>query len=699
VSAERFKYRAFISYSHSDTAVATWLHKALESYRIPQRLVGRETSTGIIGKKVGTIFRDRDELPVAADLSGQINEALAATQFLIVLCSTKSAQSKWVNQEIINFKRLKGAASIIAVIVDGEPYAGSKPGHEAQECFPPALKYHVTPDGALTDQPAEPIAADLRPDKDPKRLVRMKVLAGLLGVGLDELIRRDNARRQKLTTYALAASVALMGVMGALTFNAIEARNEAEIAQDNAERRRGQAEELIEFMLTDLKRPLMEVGRLKEYNDVAVRATRYYQGENLADQSANSLGRRARAMHLLGEAKFREGDITLAKDIFSDVYATTEKLLHLDLETDNRLYEHGQSAFWLGRILMEIGLYDQAEAKFREYVDLSVRYLEFDATSLPRNADIARSRNSLGVALVRAGKANAALSEFSSAREKWSNLLDAHPDDDGMKTEYANTLSWIGVAYEALGDIEMAIATHSLAKSLYFELRSKYEEEKDLDSRLVNAHRELGWLELRAGRPVGSELALNVGLSLSTKMLARDPGNMRWKIQAASLRLLSANLMFLASDYEKSKRVLTDPIFDEVEKQLELGSRWDLVFETAVERELMLADIDFRLNNLDAYARNTRPGLALLVGRIGSSEDSPMFAITIAQAIAASLDRNRQFAARGMPELSSAASNLLVKFNLQDTNKGKLLLERLSQETRQLKQSDKLLLGGKGIMN
>ena len=32
MSAERFKYRAFISYSHSDTAVATWLHKALESY-------------------------------------------------------------------------------------------------------------------------------------------------------------------------------------------------------------------------------------------------------------------------------------------------------------------------------------------------------------------------------------------------------------------------------------------------------------------------------------------------------------------------------------------------------------------------------------------------------------------------------------------------------------------------------------------
>ena len=36
-----FKYWAFISYSHQDKAWGDWLHKALETYRVPKRIVGR----------------------------------------------------------------------------------------------------------------------------------------------------------------------------------------------------------------------------------------------------------------------------------------------------------------------------------------------------------------------------------------------------------------------------------------------------------------------------------------------------------------------------------------------------------------------------------------------------------------------------------------------------------------------------------
>ena len=35
-----YKYRAFISYSHSDEKWAAWLHKALETYRVPRHIVG-----------------------------------------------------------------------------------------------------------------------------------------------------------------------------------------------------------------------------------------------------------------------------------------------------------------------------------------------------------------------------------------------------------------------------------------------------------------------------------------------------------------------------------------------------------------------------------------------------------------------------------------------------------------------------------
>lgn len=361
--AAEYPYRAFISYNHRDAKSATWLHRALEVYRVPKRLVGRKTATGIIGPRVGTIFRDRDELPVSSDLSGKINDALAASQFLIVLCSRDSAKSKWVNQEVLNFKRLRGMDSIIAVIIDGEPGASAILGRESEECFVPSLRFRLDTDGQLSDQPAEPIAADLRAGKDRRRLVRMKVLAGILGVGLDELIRRDNQRRQKIMAYALAASAVGVVVMAALTWNAVVARNDAnrqraqaEIARDDAQRQRAQAEDLVEFMLGDLRKKLQPVGRLDILDDVGQKVLSRFKNlrDNEIDQ--DTLGRRSRALHLIGEISDGRGDLVKALEDFSEAANITQQLLDQDRHNPQRIFEHAQSVYWLGYIQYRRGL-------------------------------------------------------------------------------------------------------------------------------------------------------------------------------------------------------------------------------------------------------------------------------------------------------------------------------------------------------
>ncbi|MFZ2089912.1 MAG: hypothetical protein WAU47_15195, partial [Desulfobaccales bacterium] len=61
-----YKYWAFISYSHQDEKWAAWLHKGLETYRIPQNLVGGEERDFPVPKKIFPVFRDREELPTSA---------------------------------------------------------------------------------------------------------------------------------------------------------------------------------------------------------------------------------------------------------------------------------------------------------------------------------------------------------------------------------------------------------------------------------------------------------------------------------------------------------------------------------------------------------------------------------------------------------------------------------------------------------
>src|SRR6185436_4375623 len=206
-----YKYWAFISYSHADEEWAKWLHKSLETYRVPRKLVGRRGPHGDIPRRLFPIFRDRDELPGASDLGGKIKEALTQSRTLIVICSPKSAASKWVNEEVKAYKALGSETRVLCLVVDGEPNATDKPESGLLECFPPAVRFRVAGD-ELTDRPAEPIAADARPGKDGKANALFKLISGVLGVGYDELRQREKQRQRQRRTriIGLAAGIVVL---------------------------------------------------------------------------------------------------------------------------------------------------------------------------------------------------------------------------------------------------------------------------------------------------------------------------------------------------------------------------------------------------------------------------------------------------------------------------------------------------------
>ena len=200
-----FKYRAFLSYSHRDKAWGEWLHRALEHHRIDKDLIGRDTPAGPVPKTLRPIFRDREDFSAGHSLAAQTIAALEASQFLIVVCSPDAAKSAYVNEEIRRFKALGRGERIIPVIVAGDP------GLSDDDCFPPALRFKLNPAGALTDEREEPIAADARPQGDGKDLARQKIVAGLLGLGLDEIVRRGaRAQRRRNRIWASIAGIFLL---------------------------------------------------------------------------------------------------------------------------------------------------------------------------------------------------------------------------------------------------------------------------------------------------------------------------------------------------------------------------------------------------------------------------------------------------------------------------------------------------------
>ncbi len=230
--------RATLVYSHRDRAWGERLATALEDYRVPGRLIGREGRIGKVPAKLTPILRDKEEVPPSLVLGEQMREALVASEFLIVVCSPAAAQSQRINEEILTFKRMGRSDRILALTVAGEPNAADRGLPAKRECYPPALRFNANPDGTLSAERSEIAAIDVRRGRESFEEARLRLAAALAGVGYDALKRREDEtarrRRQVWTVAAGIAGVALFALFVLTLFALSQAetsRNAALAAQ------------------------------------------------------------------------------------------------------------------------------------------------------------------------------------------------------------------------------------------------------------------------------------------------------------------------------------------------------------------------------------------------------------------------------------------------------------------------------------
>jgi hypothetical protein len=243
-----------------------------------------------------------------------------------------------VQKEIAAFRELHPDRPILAAVTEGDP----------PHCFSPAL----------LGNGIEPLAADLRSERDGRRLGLLKLVAGISGVSLDSLTQRDAQRRLRRVTAVTVISVVAMIAMGLLTMLAFSARAEAE-------HQRAEAEGLIEFMLTDLRDGLRGVGNLDVLNSVNGRALRYYGSqENWASQPTESLSRRARIFHAMGEDSLERNQVRPASAAFGEARRTTAHLVLRDSSNPRHLSEHARSLAGIGRVHGARRDWPQAERYF-----------------------------------------------------------------------------------------------------------------------------------------------------------------------------------------------------------------------------------------------------------------------------------------------------------------------------------------------
>lgn len=515
------RYRAFISYSHEDDAFATRLHERLERYRLPRRVAAERRLTD---RRLGVIFRDRDELASSASLTDTIRSALSDSESLIVICSPAAANSRWVNAEIEAFRALHPQGPILPVIPD------SVPPLPATSLFPASL--------ASDD---EPLAADARPDGDGLQRAFLKLVASLVGVRFDELQRRERARRRQRLAGVAAGVLLTASLAGVLLY-------QARVAEEEARERKAQAESLISYMVDDLTERLQEYEEVGQLDQGLSQALNYFGALNAEELDDDSLRKYRVALMGVGSVRLRQGKLEQA-------LANFERAVELGRVYTRRAdtdpagwYELAENTYYVGEAYWEMQNIDTAARHIRTALD----YAKKAATLAPDNVayrfEVLYGLNNMGAIYTRLKRYPQAIESLEAALVENGTLRELFPDRrEELLVQEAESVSWLAEILPTLGDYEQGFVWHERELSLREQLFDQTGNIHQL-ARLSDALGYHARTLAAVGRTGEARQALARKVEISERLVREDPENAFWNVRGHVGRLLLAIEVFHEGD-------------------------------------------------------------------------------------------------------------------------------------------------------
>jgi hypothetical protein len=531
-----YLYKAFLSYSHQDESQAAWLHHALESYRVPRHLVGRQGQFGSVPAKLTPVFRDREELSSATDLSEKITSALEESESLVVICSPASAQSHWVNEEIRQFRALGRVDRVFCFIVDGDPQS-DVPG---TACFPPALLEHE--DGLQH----EPLAADIRKWADGKNLAKLKLVSGILGIRLDELRRRELQRKRKfqaVASFAITAVIALAIFAFQKNLSEQEARKAQQRDRENAEKMLSQFVEATESL-----EQTADLQTRKAFYDVASNFLQNLNPDDLTIESKRNLGR---ILQKQGETSYGEGHYQLAIDFYFESKAILASIYQENQRDEQAIFDLSQVEYYIGLLHFSQGRYEEAYNSWSAYRDASEKLIRINPENVDWVMEMAYALSNLGyLEKNRSSPANQSALEFYQGALQY--LEKAILLDGSQRSELADFHADLADAWLEVCDLPGVFSSRQQAA----ELAEQYYLKDPANNKLKSVHAftlaGLADVQQMTGSVESALVNLRKSVDLLNQLYLEDRTKLqyRWNLITKSGR--AAHLMFLSGQVDEA---------------------------------------------------------------------------------------------------------------------------------------------------
>jgi tetratricopeptide (TPR) repeat protein len=340
-------------------------------------------------------------------------------------------------------------------------------------------------------------------------------------------------RRVRIAAAALAIAL-LLGGTAKYAFDVTAARNEAE-------RRRGQAEELVRFMVGDLRRKLEPLGRLDVLDGAASRALAYFASLRPEEMTGQDLNDNSLALAQLGQARDKEGKLPQAIELFRQSVRFGAAAANRDPSREEWQLTLSNAYFFQGDALRRKGDAPGTLENFQAYFAISQRLAQRHPNDLKYQAEVSYAHGNLGAAYELAGDLPRALSEYRIAVDLDRDRLRHAPDDEQWQADVANSSNRLGVVLQNRGDFTGARSAFDEDLRMRRRLLQKSPDDARRKRRLAVSLAYAGALHQATGDAVQALACYREEATLTAMLAAADPSNAdaRRNRDVAQMRLAS----------------------------------------------------------------------------------------------------------------------------------------------------------------
>ena len=415
---------------------------------------------------------------------------------------------------------------------------------------------------------------------------------------------------------------------------AVAARNAADQARQVAVRARGEAEDLVNYMLYDLREQLEPLGRTRLLESISLRAEKYFEEQPTATDDDTLERNRAVMFYNRGRILLAQARIADAAAAFTQARALMEQRTAAKPGDTARRLDLARALDGLGLATLAAGKTDAS----REIFERQLALLPDGPGDIPASLLRASTLERLGDIAQRAGQSDPALAHYSAQETLLRRLRAAQPDDRAVQQALAIACEKLGTLHERQGRFADALARYEEERDLFRPLSEKTPGDLVLRRRIVVSFGKIGGALLALQRPAEALAPLAEALRAAEDLARIDPVNLDLQ------RELAAAHQRLGTLHREAKRHT---------ESLDHFARDISLLESLTTREP--ANPDFQQDLAIAHAQHA---MTLLARATPADIPAARESFTRSRALLAKLQSTRQLDASGEKWLTSVAKTL-----------------------------------------